>query len=151
MRWRIGVGVSTFHRRRKTPSQGLENRFAKPEVLANHVHPRSKSTDRKGRYTGAQSVSVQHGPTPVNPGRNNRLGNVPGSSSADSRSSRVRSALTNHREVLPNVDGRSASARRFRDIVTCNCLRSGRFRVHGRGAIAIDQALCRACGACRGR
>jgi hypothetical protein len=53
----------------------------------------------------------------VNPGRNNRLGNVPGSSGADSRSSRVRSALTNHRE-LPNVDGRSASARRFRDIVT---------------------------------
>jgi hypothetical protein len=34
------------------------------------------------------------------------------------RSSKLRSAITNHREVLPDVDGRSAQARRFRDIVT---------------------------------
>jgi hypothetical protein len=31
--------------------------------------------------------------------------------------SRTRSAVTNHKDVLPGLDGRSASARRFRDLV----------------------------------
>jgi hypothetical protein len=31
--------------------------------------------------------------------------------------SRARSAVTNHKDLLPGLDGRSASARRFRDLV----------------------------------
>ena len=31
--------------------------------------------------------------------------------------SRARSAVTNHKDLLPNLDGRSATARRFRDLV----------------------------------
>ena len=31
--------------------------------------------------------------------------------------SRTRSAVTNHKDLLPGLDGRSASARRFRDLV----------------------------------
>ena len=30
---------------------------------------------------------------------------------------RARSAVTNHKDLLPGLDGRSASARRFRDLV----------------------------------
>jgi hypothetical protein len=39
--------------------------------------------------------------------------------SSGSRSSpRVRSAVTNHQDLLPGLDGRSAAARRFRDLVS---------------------------------
>ena len=31
--------------------------------------------------------------------------------------SRARSAVTNHKDMLPGLDGRSATARRFRDLV----------------------------------
>ena len=31
--------------------------------------------------------------------------------------SRTRSAVTNHKDLLPGLDGRSATARRFRDLV----------------------------------
>ena len=38
------------------------------------------------------------------------------SSSSDTLPSRARSAVTNHNDLLPGLDGRSASARRFRDL-----------------------------------
>src|SRR5246500_810037 len=37
---------------------------------------------------------------------------------SDEFRSRTRSAVTNHTDLLPGLDGRSASARRFRDLVT---------------------------------
>jgi hypothetical protein len=40
------------------------------------------------------------------------------SSSPNGFSSRTRSAVTNHKGLLPGLDGRSASARRFRDLVS---------------------------------
>ena len=49
---------------------------------------------------------------------------VPRSSSIEATSSpscelpsRARSAVTNHKDLLPGLDGRSATARRFRDLV----------------------------------
>ena len=39
------------------------------------------------------------------------------SSPSDELPSRTRSAVTNHKDLLPGLDGRSASARRFRDLV----------------------------------
>ena len=39
------------------------------------------------------------------------------SSPSDKFPSRARSAVTNHIDLLPGLDGRSASARRFRDLV----------------------------------
>src|SRR3954452_18145872 len=39
------------------------------------------------------------------------------SSPAGMLPSRTRSAVTNHKELLPGLDGRSATARRFRDLV----------------------------------
>ena len=39
------------------------------------------------------------------------------SSPSDKFPSRTRSAVTNHMDLLPGLDGRSASARRFRDLV----------------------------------
>ena len=41
----------------------------------------------------------------------------PISSPAGELPSRTRSAVTNHKDLLPGLDGRSASARRFRDLV----------------------------------
>jgi hypothetical protein len=38
------------------------------------------------------------------------------SSPSDELPSRTRSAITNHKDQLPGLDGRSASARRFRDL-----------------------------------
>ena len=39
------------------------------------------------------------------------------SSPSDEFPSRTRSAVTNHKDLLPGLDGRSATARRFRDLV----------------------------------
>src|SRR5215510_4101302 len=39
------------------------------------------------------------------------------SSLLDELPSRTRSAVTNHKDLLPGLDGRSATARRFRDLV----------------------------------
>ena len=39
------------------------------------------------------------------------------SSHSDKFPSRTRSAVTNHKDLLPGLDGRSATARRFRDLV----------------------------------
>jgi hypothetical protein len=39
------------------------------------------------------------------------------SSRSDEFPSRTRSAVSNHKDLLPGLDGRSASARRFRDLV----------------------------------
>jgi len=41
----------------------------------------------------------------------------PQSSPSGEPPSRTRSAVTNHKNLLPGLDGRSASARRFRDLV----------------------------------
>jgi hypothetical protein len=41
--------------------------------------------------------------------------------------SRVRSRLTNHKDLLPNLDGRSAAARRFRDLVKSLVIDQGGF------------------------
>jgi hypothetical protein len=41
-----------------------------------------------------------------------------GSVAQDSRKSHARSRVSNGRDVLPNIDGRSLIARRYRDIVT---------------------------------
>ena len=41
-----------------------------------------------------------------------------GSAQPDSRKSHARSRVSNGRDVLPNIDGRSLIARRYRDIVT---------------------------------
>ena len=41
----------------------------------------------------------------------------PISSTAGELPSRARSAVTNHKDLLPGLDGRSATARRFRDLV----------------------------------
>jgi hypothetical protein len=38
---------------------------------------------------------------------------------------RFRARLTNHRDLLPNLDGRSAAARRFRDIVSALAVDQG--------------------------
>src|SRR6478609_865200 len=46
-----------------------------------------------------------------------RSGIEPTSSSLGELSSRARSAVTNHKDLLPGLDGRSATARRFRDLV----------------------------------
>jgi hypothetical protein len=35
------------------------------------------------------------------------------------RAPELRSRITNHRDLLPGVNGRSAAARRFRDLVSC--------------------------------
>jgi hypothetical protein len=39
------------------------------------------------------------------------------SSSSGEFPSHTRSAVTNHKDLLPGLDGRSATARRFRDLV----------------------------------
>src|SRR5215510_11299303 len=39
------------------------------------------------------------------------------SSPSDKSPSRTRSAVTNHKDLLPGLDGRLATARRFRDLV----------------------------------
>lgn len=40
-------------------------------------------------------------------------------------SPRQRSRLSNHRDLLPSLDGRSAAARRFRDLVNAFCSDAG--------------------------
>ena len=42
---------------------------------------------------------------------------IEATSSPSDELSRTRSAVTNHKDLLPGLDGRSASARRFRDLV----------------------------------
>ena len=58
---------------------------------------------------------------------------------------RTRSRVTNHRELLPGIDGRSASGRRFRDLVCQIAVDQGGLDRLSEARVQLVRRFCAAC------